>query len=82
MTPKETHEVIRAYIWQKDLEQKSRVWLSWHIAALVRAKRFPKYSEMIPKKTVLLTKEEKERKRAEFEELVRKIENGRTSGVR
>lgn len=74
MTPRETYEFIDASVWRLDAERRLRIWQTWHTAAFVRAKRLPAYQEVLPHTPQPLTKQEKERKRAEFDELVGKIE--------
>lgn len=35
---------------REEREHHSRVWLAWHIAALPRAKKFPRMVDLMPKK--------------------------------
>lgn len=82
MTPKETHLYLEAATWKEKQKQRSRAWLAWHIAAFTRAKKMPAYAAVVkPKEARVLTAEEKKRKQAEFEELVKRIEHGKNSDI-
>lgn len=74
MTPRETWQFIDAYQERFDIERRLLMWQTWHIAAFVRAKRLPAYHEIMPRQHKPLSKEEKERKKKEFNELVGKID--------
>lgn len=73
MTPRETFAYIEAY--QKNLvrDQKMRVWQSWHIAALMRSKRLPRFETLLPKPAKKLNDLEKQEKRVEFDDMKRKF---------
>jgi len=74
MTPKETYQLIEAFAWRQDRDYRLRILQSWHTAVLSRAKRIPKYQELLPRQPQELTKEEKRRRKAEFEEIVKRMD--------
>ena len=83
LTPRETYMVLEAATWRLEREHRRDAWLAWHIAALSRAKRLPALQRLIaPGKARALEGEELERRRAEHQEIVQKIDVDRINEAR
>lgn len=50
LTPRLLGRMMRAAVERQTREQEERAWLAWHIAALPRAKMFPRLEKLMPKR--------------------------------
>ncbi len=76
MTPKELGEYYKGKIWQEEQEQRKLVSLAWYTAALGRARRLPTLRSLIEPKPKKLTPEQIEARKAEIDELSRRMGKG------
>jgi hypothetical protein len=77
MTPRETVAFVEAAAWRMEQEQRARMGLAWHIAALSRAKKLPPLQRMLGGgRTRKLEGEELEKRRREHEEAIKNWELG------
>lgn len=75
LTPRETYVVIQAAQWRMEREHRRDMWLAWHVAALSRAKRLPALKGLLGAgKARALTGKELKRRRAEHQEIMKKID--------
>lgn len=71
MTPREAAQAVEAFAWRLEREQRGRMWLAWHTAACLRAKRLPRLEQLIaPPPARSLTVEEREARQDEFAAMV------------
>lgn len=67
LTPRETVQAIEAAAWRLEEEQRGRLWLAWHVAALSRARRLPSLAQILaPREGKRLAGDELEARRREF----------------
>jgi hypothetical protein len=71
MTPCETVLAIEAAAWRLEQDERGRLRLAWHVAALSRAKRLPPLAQLMApqKQSRTLSGEELEARRREFAEM-------------
>jgi len=61
---------IEAAAWRMEQAQRGRAWLAWHIAALTRAKRLPRFQQLVGVHDAKpLEGDELAERRREFEEM-------------
>ncbi len=66
--------VFEAHGWRQEQEWKRGIQLAWYTAALGRAKRMPSLKSLLnPGETKVLTPDEKARRQAEHEELMKRM---------
>ena len=77
LTPKELRLHFEADVWRQAQRVRRDAWIAWHIAALGRMKKLPPLRTMLDGgEAKPLRGEELERRRAEHEDIVRKLGNG------
>lgn len=75
MTPRETYILIDAASWRAEQRQQQAVSAAWLTAALTRQKRLPSLKRLLgTDRSRALDGEELERRRAEYEEIMRKMD--------
>ena len=78
LTPRETAQVLRSATWRWQHEYDRDTRLAWHMAALQRSKRLPPLRTLLSTfKTHKLKGEELAKRKAEHEELKRKMLDAR-----
>lgn len=87
LTPKELLAAVEAANWRHAQDQRRDVRMAWHVAALSRAKRLPSLQKLLkPGKARALHGEELERRRAERDELLERMQpllrKGETAGAK
>jgi hypothetical protein len=80
MTPDETAAVLEAARRREEREEQRMTALAWKISALQRQKRLPSLKTLLHRPKALTESEQQDRK-AEFEELSRRMGTG-NSGKR
>jgi hypothetical protein len=71
MTPAETYMAIKSAQEIVRAEKNQRMWMAWHTAAFIRAKRMPRLGQFLDVPDARPLKgEEAEKRRAEFKEMV------------
>lgn len=81
LTPRETALTFEAAAKRMERERQRDAWLAWHVAALVRAKRFPPLKRVLGlDKARPLEGEELERRRREHQEIVERMTRSRHRG--
>ncbi len=74
LTPRETAAVFDAAVWRQERERERDIRLAWLTAALCRTKRMPSLKSLLnPGETKVLSPDEKARRRAEHEELIKRM---------
>ena len=77
LTPKELRLHFEADAWRQGQQIRRDATLAWHIAALSRMKRLPPLRQMLPAgEAKPLRGEELKRRRAEHEDIVKRLGNG------
>ena len=77
LTPKELCLHFEADAWRQRQQIQRDAWLTWHIAALSRMKKLPPLRQMLQTREAKpLRGEELERRRAEHEDIVKRLGHG------
>ncbi len=77
LTPKELRLYFEADAWRQTQQLRRDATMAWHIAALGRMKRLPPLRQILPAEAAKpLQGEELERRRAEHEDIVKRLGNG------
>ena len=77
LTPKELRLYFEADAWRQTQQLRRDATLAWHVAALSRMKRLPPLRQMLPAgEAKPLRGEELKRRRAEHEDIVKRLGNG------